>query len=160
MHSIWIVFKSTVIGKLGVFSIILAPLLFFAEVASHIDALIAAIPPTLAVIVGVFALRKGQKQLTVSVDGKMDKMLDVAKSLAHAEGREEVRIELSEMSERAARSAGKEDERVEARKRHESSTVPVNVVKPTEDHTLSQRQEKIDKAQEELNIDKSKEPPA
>jgi hypothetical protein len=176
MHSLWLVIKSTVIGKFGAFSILVAPLLFVAEVSSHIDALIAAIPPTLAVILGVFALRKGQKELSVSVDGKMSQLLDVAGKMARAEGKEEGRGELAEAANRASRAEGKQEERDEARERHSSGSkepVDVTVVNPPEKavqsevinpidkpvNTISQRQEKIDKAQEKLDIDKRQEPP-
>lgn len=57
-----------------------------------IAATIAAIPPTIVGILNFFlgrANRKNIQQINVSVDGKLDRFMETAQKLSHAEGRRE-----------------------------------------------------------------------
>jgi hypothetical protein len=73
--------------------------------------LIASVPPTLAVIVSLIVLVRGQKQTLVAMDGKLDAFMDAKVA--------------------AAKSAGKEEERVEARARQGEAAMAVQAASPT-----------------------------
>lgn len=85
-------------GKIGAVLVGAAPFLFAVEMSS-INALIAAIPPTLAVMVGVIALLRGQKTLQVNLDGRMTQLLAATEKLSKAEGKEEERVEARDRRE-------------------------------------------------------------
>lgn len=85
--------KYTFIGKFGAFLVGGAPVILAVEMANHIDAMIAAIPPTAAVIVGVIALRRGQKTMMVNIDGRMQQLLESTAKASKSEGKEEERGE-------------------------------------------------------------------
>lgn len=144
----WPIIKYTMFGKLGAFLIGAAPLIFAVEMESHIDAIISAIPPTIAVIIGVISLRKGQKTLMVSVDGKMEQLLQVTKKEAHSAGMTEER----------------KDEQARVLEARPKNVVVVNTAddpaqtEVTNDPsrpvpTLDQQQKRIDKAQARLDKD-------
>lgn len=157
--SMWLTIKYTIFGKIGAFFIGIMPFMLAAEVDNHINALIAAIPPTLAVIVGVFALRRGQKVLMVNLDGRMEQLLKVTGVASKAEGKEEERGEArerrSEIKHEMAVEKGKTDEPQDVKivnPVQEPANVKVGNL-PTESMpvTLTEKQEKIDKAQGKLD---------
>jgi len=51
-------------------------------------ALIAAIPPTLIALAGFIAVLKGQKQIYLSMNSRLDELLKLTAKSAHAEGME------------------------------------------------------------------------
>lgn len=130
---------------------------------SHVNAIITAIPPTLAVIVGVVALRKGQKTMMVNIDGRMEQLLAVTKTAAISEGKETERVEARDR---------REEIKVEIAKttKPKDDVQDVNVVNPPEEpvntevinppskpvHTLEQRQDRIDRDQKKLDQDVDK----
>lgn len=95
------VILSTVKGKilLGVAGLLTT--LAVSEVI--VGQLIAAVPPTAAVIVTLIVLRTGQKKNAAALDGKLDAFMDA-------------KVE-------AGRLAGKEEERVEARAREGEAAI-------------------------------------
>lgn len=88
--------KYTFVGKIGALLVGGAPVLFAVELTSHINALIAAIPPTAAVILGVVALRKGQKTMMINIDGRMEQLLKQTAKASVMEGKELERGEARE----------------------------------------------------------------
>lgn len=159
----WLVIKYTLIGKIGAFFVGSAPVLFAIEIGNHINALIAAIPPTAAVIIGVIALKKGQKTLQVNIDGRMEQLLKATAEAAQAKGKENERVEARDRREEIKTEILiQKPEEISITK---PGVVDVNVVNTIEDpvqseitnpsdkpvNTLEQRQAKIDKAQEKLD---------
>jgi len=128
-----LIVKKTVIGKIGALLIGASPFVLAVEMHSHIDALIAAVPPTMAVIVGVLALRKGQAKMFIQMDGRMSQLIESKEKIALSEGKQESRAELLEVSKRASKAEGKEEERSEARQRAEEAPTPVIVENPEDD---------------------------
>lgn len=51
-----------------------------------IVALIGALPPTAAVIVTLISLKRGQKEMTIALDGKLEKLMLAEKGVSKAEG--------------------------------------------------------------------------
>lgn len=99
---IWLVIKSTIIGKIGAFFVASAPVILAVEMKNHVDAMITAIPPTMAVIVGVFALKKGQTRMFVRMDGHLSELLEINKKASKSEGKEEERVEARERADHIA----------------------------------------------------------
>lgn len=74
--------------------------------------LIASIPPTLAVIVSLLVLKRGQREMLIAVDGKLDAFMDAKVA--------------------AGKAAGREEERVEARARHGEAAIAAQSAAPAE----------------------------
>ncbi len=73
--------------KLGWILIGSTPFIVLAEItATHIDALIAAIPPTLSVCIGFWLLMRGQQKLHMTVNSRLTQLLKLTKKNAHAAG--------------------------------------------------------------------------
>lgn len=68
-----------------------------------IIALIAALPPTGAVVVALIALMRGQEKMHKSLDGKLSELVQAKGEVAHAQGVQQERSEERERQEVAVK---------------------------------------------------------
>lgn len=55
--------------------------------------LIAAIAPTLMVVIALVTLMRGQKQMLITLDGKLEELVSAKVAAGRAEGKEQERVE-------------------------------------------------------------------
>lgn len=155
--------KYTFIGKFGAFLVGGAPVILAVEMANHIDAMIAAIPPTAAVILGVIALRRGQKTMMVNIDGRMQQLLESTAKASMAEGKELERGEARERREeikvelRTAENVKGPDEVTIVNTTRDPANVKVGNL-PTESVpvSLAEKKEEVKKLSQEIKDEQDK----
>jgi hypothetical protein len=83
---IWTVIKTTVIGKIGAGLVALAPILAIIGASNHLDSLLTSLPSVLTVIAGVLAILKGQRDLHLTMNSRLDELVSAVKKSSFAEG--------------------------------------------------------------------------